>query len=106
MINFKAVGQRIRESRYRCRLTQEKLAEALDISVEYMSRIENGNCRASYALIEKMSSLFQIDESELLFGQKDGQKSDRELLERLAKLSAEQKEVIELLIRLFFEQSV
>lgn len=104
MINFRAVGNRIKSYRADSNMTQETLAEQLSISVEYVSRIENGNCRASYSLIEKISRLFQVDESELLFGKKTGQTTDRELLERIAQLSTEQKEVVERLIRLLSEQ--
>lgn len=98
MINFKAVGQRIKKYRVKNHLTQEKLAEQLDISVEYMSRVENGNCRVSYALIEKLSDIFGIDESELLFGNRDEYDSAREVTERISTLSEDQREVINKLI--------
>ena len=103
MINFKAIGNRIKNYRTKQHLTQEQLAEWLNISVEYMSRIENGNCRASYSLIEKMSRLFQVDESELMFGNTKGQDSSREMIEKIAQLSPEQIEVIERLLQLFSE---
>lgn len=105
MINFKAIGGRIRKYRAKQHLTQEQLAEWLNISVEYMSRIENGNCRASYTLIEKMSSLFQVDESELLFGSEKGRESSRALTEKIEQLSGAQREVLERLIDLLVGQT-
>lgn len=101
MINFKLLGNRIRENRIRLGLTQENLAENLGVSVEYMSRIETGKCRASYTLIENMSSIFQVDESELLFGYRDAQQNNRVLLEKINQLSESQRKVIDELIDLF-----
>ncbi|MBQ6118477.1 MAG: helix-turn-helix transcriptional regulator [Clostridia bacterium] len=104
MINFRAMGRRIREYRLNRHMTQEALAERLNISIEYMSRIETGNCRASYALIEKMGQIFQVDESEILFGKSGGRAADREMLERIDRLSAEQKDIVQKLIQLFSDQ--
>lgn len=38
-----AIGKKIKEYRLKNHLTQEELAEKLDISVKYISRIENGS---------------------------------------------------------------
>ena len=103
MINFKLMGYRVRENRIKLHLTQENLAEKLGISVEYMSRIETGSCRASYALIEKMSQIFEIDESLLLFGKQEWNDETHKLLEKINHLSEKQKNVITELIDLFID---
>ncbi|MBQ2954342.1 MAG: helix-turn-helix transcriptional regulator [Clostridia bacterium] len=41
-IDAQAIGQRIRRSRKNANLTQEQLAELADISVVYVSKLENG----------------------------------------------------------------
>lgn len=41
-MDYKRLGERIREERLRLRLTQAQLAEAIDISDTYMGAIERG----------------------------------------------------------------
>ena len=41
-MNYKGLGERIREGRLRLHLTQAQLAEAVDISDTYMGAIERG----------------------------------------------------------------
>lgn len=41
-MNYKGLGERIREERLRLHLTQAQLAEAVDISDTYMGAIERG----------------------------------------------------------------
>ena len=40
---YDSIGKKIKEYRVKKHLTQEQLAESLNISVKYVSRIENGN---------------------------------------------------------------
>ena len=40
---YSAIGKKIKEYRLKNHLTQEELDEELDISVKYISRIENGS---------------------------------------------------------------
>ena len=40
---YDSIGKKIKEYRVKNHLTQEQLAESLNISVKYVSRIENGN---------------------------------------------------------------
>ncbi len=70
-MDFRAMGKRIREKRKAYMITQEVLAEKLGISVEYMSRVENGNVRASLTLLEKISGVLDISEEELILGKKE-----------------------------------
>jgi len=41
-VDYKKLGQRIREERLRLHLTQEQLSEAIEISNSYMGQIERG----------------------------------------------------------------
>ncbi|MBQ8210466.1 MAG: helix-turn-helix transcriptional regulator [Clostridia bacterium] len=94
MINFKAIGMRIKNLRKDKSLTQEKLAEMLDISIEHLSRIENGSFRPSITLIEKISDIFCIDESELMFGSKTEINLNDSLYEKIAVLPENKKQAI------------
>jgi transcriptional regulator with XRE-family HTH domain len=42
LMDYKALGRRIREERMKLNLTQEKLAEKVDISDSYIGQIERG----------------------------------------------------------------
>ena len=41
-IDYAMIGKRLKESRRTAKLTQEKVAEAADITTVYLSKIENG----------------------------------------------------------------
>lgn len=41
-MDYKNLGQRVREERLKLNLTQEQLAESIDISSSYMGQIERG----------------------------------------------------------------
>ena len=41
-IDYKLIGSRIKSERIRQKITQEKLAESLDVSVGYVSQLERG----------------------------------------------------------------
>ncbi|MGN1442232.1 MAG: helix-turn-helix domain-containing protein [Acutalibacteraceae bacterium] len=100
MINFKAIGQRIKRERKVSGLTQEKLAEMLEISTEHLSRIETGSYRPSLLLIEKISEIFNIDESELMFGSLSDKRASKELIDKIDTLSNKKKSAVSLIIDL------
>ena len=68
MIDFKALGNRIKYRRLALSMTQERLAETVDIATEHLSRIETGASRPSLGLIERIAGVLGTDESDLLFG--------------------------------------
>lgn len=57
---IKEVGQRIRKARKNAGLSQEKLAEQLDISTVYMSDIENGKTNLGLKIFMKITEVLQI----------------------------------------------
>ena len=42
-LNFNIIGTRLKQARLNKKITQEKLAEMIDVSVTYISRIERGS---------------------------------------------------------------
>ena len=77
MYNPNKVGERIKELRKKYRLTQEKLAEELNISPVSMCRIEKGSKGASIDLLVEISNYFNTSLDYLIFGRKV---SDLEIL--------------------------
>jgi transcriptional regulator with XRE-family HTH domain len=45
--NYKLIGIRVKNQRLKMKLTQEKLAETANISVQHLSKIETGNTKLS-----------------------------------------------------------
>ena len=68
-INFNLVGQRVRE--YRCgqSLRQDELAWNAELSVPYLSRIENGAKVASLRTIVRIADALNVSANILLFGE-------------------------------------
>lgn len=56
----KKFGIRLREIRAQRRMTQERFAETLDISVDFLSLIERGVSAPSFETIEKISRRLRV----------------------------------------------
>ena len=67
-INYKEMGQRIRKQRLNYKLTQEKLAEKVDVAPTYISEIERGNSISSLAVIVKIANVLDLNVDYLLCG--------------------------------------
>lgn len=60
----RAIADAFVSIRKKNKLTQEKLAEILDVSVEHISRIENCKYTCSITIIFKMCSIFNMSINE------------------------------------------
>ena len=98
MINFDLIGKRIKKARLEKHYTQEKLSEMLNVSVEHLSRIENGAYRPSLGLIEKISEILEFDESFLMFGNCYLSGIDKELYDKLNLLDEDKKTALLIII--------
>ena len=103
MINFKMIGQRIKEGRKKKGFTQEAFSEMIDISTEHLSRIENGAYRPSLSLIEKICSVLEVTEKELMFGTKSETETTSQLANKIACLPLRKQQAIESIIDLISE---
>ncbi len=68
MINYEIIGMRIREKRLEKKLTQEKLAERLSISNEYMSKIEKGRAEVNLKRLAELSLVLECPIEYLIAG--------------------------------------
>lgn len=62
----KAVGKRIKEYRLKIGLTQEQLAEKLNISTNHLSAVERGVYSVKLDLLVRMANIFGCSADELL----------------------------------------
>ncbi len=65
-INYKAVGKRLKIARIRADLTQEHLAEIVDLSPTHLSNIETGSTKVSLPTLVKLSNALSVTVDDLL----------------------------------------
>ena len=53
-INYKLIGERIKNKRKEARLTQEQLAERLSVTVGYVSQIERGITKPNLEMLSEI----------------------------------------------------
>lgn len=61
MIDYKLIGTRIKNHRIRQNLTQEEVAEQVDISTVYLSKIENGHAKPTLEVYSNICAALQCD---------------------------------------------
>lgn len=67
-VNYRVIGSRIKEIRQRNHMTQTDLAEQIDMSVTYISRIETAQKHASLEVLLRISNVLRITVDRLLNG--------------------------------------
>lgn len=67
-LDYKIIGQRIKYSRNEKNITQNKLAELLDVSNVYISRIERGVSKVNLEMLYKISIILDIPIGKLITG--------------------------------------
>ena len=58
-------GRRLRKLRRNMDLTQEQLAERCGVSADFISQVERGINTPSFATIQKLAEILEVDPSEL-----------------------------------------
>lgn len=72
MANLKILfGKNLRKIRRRKDLTQERLAEILGVSVEFVSNMERGVNAPSFETIEKIAKAFDLSATQLFDFEED-----------------------------------
>ena len=90
----KRIGSFLRELRTEKGLTQEQLAEKLNVSSRTVSRWENGNNMPDLSIVVELADFYDIDIRELFNGERKSEKMNEDLketLEAVAEYSAEEK---------------
>lgn len=94
--DYTIIGRRIRNLRLKNNMTQEKLADEIDISVAFMSRIERGTAHVNLKRLTQIAEILNVSPGYLLIGSntrsKDYLKDD--LSEILKKCNPQQQKLI------------
>ena len=65
-LDYNAIGKRIKIARIKADLTQERLAEMVEISPTHMSNIETGTTRVSLTAIVSLANALSVTVDDLL----------------------------------------
>lgn len=92
MTHKELFGARIKSLRETKGWTQEKLAEKMDISSNYLSSIERGKENPTFDMLAKFADALKVEMWEMFdFGHEVGAKELREALNKLSKEADEEK---------------
>lgn len=67
-LDYTIIGSRLKRARTDKNLTQEKLAEKLDVSIAFLSRIERGNSHISLKRLSEVCDILGVTEGYILNG--------------------------------------
>ena len=65
-IDYRSIGRRIKAARTRLDMTQERLAEQVNLSPSHLSNIETGTTKVSLPTIVKLANALQVSVDSLL----------------------------------------
>ncbi|MBQ7363167.1 MAG: helix-turn-helix transcriptional regulator [Clostridia bacterium] len=65
-VDYKLIGARIKEQRKKYGITQEVLAEMLEVSIGYVSQVERGLTKISLDLLSEISTVLNCDVASLI----------------------------------------
>ena len=91
-IDYKAMGRRIREKRKELDLTQEKLAEMIDISPSHVGEIERGTSVCSVEVLVNLATVLGLNLDTLIKGI-DDRNVDNAFSELLGKMPNNHKDL-------------
>lgn len=95
-VDFKLIGERIKKKRKQMCLTQEQLAEKLDVTVGYVSQCERGISKINLEKLSEISEILNCDLSYFVTGSTidGGNYLNEELIEKYNLLTPKQKNEI------------
>lgn len=95
-IDYNIVGERLKRARLEKELTQENLAEKLDVSVAYLSRVECGTSHINLKRLHQLCALLDVSEGYILSGTSEDSRNylDEDFKNLLEKCTPEQQKLI------------
>lgn len=94
-MDYFKTGERVRKIRKAHDISQEMLAEMIDVSVTHMSHIETGNTKLSLPVIEKIALALNISIDYLVFGEERSENQYcRQIEEILSTCSSENARIL------------
>jgi transcriptional regulator with XRE-family HTH domain len=104
-MDLQKIGTFLKELRKEKELTQEQLAETLNVSRRTVSRWETGSNMPDLDLLMEMADLYQVDLRELLDGERKKEQMNEEMKEtvlQVAEYSNAEKQRSTKIVRVYF----
>lgn len=104
-IDFKMIGSRIKQARKRCGLTQEGLAEKLNVTIGYVSQVERGVTKISLDLLAEIAAVLNCDVGDFIDGTSTGTEQYylKEIGEEFKLLNEREKKLVSAFIHMLLE---
>jgi len=96
-IDLTAMGNRIAGERKRNNITQEQLAEKMNVSIQMISNLERGNKAIKISNLLNLSQILDVSTDYILTGKKNSSEKVA-IIEKMENLSDEDYDIIETLI--------
>ena len=95
-VDYNVIGSRIKKARLAKKLTQEDLAEQVNVSVAFLSRVERGSSHINLKRLNQICTLLDVSEGYILNGASSDSTEylNKEFIELLKKCSPEKQKMI------------
>ena len=95
-IDYSVIGSRIKQARLAKNMTQEDLADKIDISVAFLSRVERDNSHINLKRLNQLCGLLDVSEGYLLNGASSSSENylDKEFTDLIKSVSPEKQKLI------------
>ena len=106
-IDYKLIGSRIKAERNKQGITQEVMAERLDVTVGYVSQVERGITKISLDLLGKISAILGCDIASLITNSAPGEDKYmlNDIMSEVRRLRARDKKIILSIIKMMNEET-
>jgi len=95
-LDYNIIGERLKKARIKKGLTQEQLAEKIDVSIAFLSRVERGSSHINLKRLNQICDILEVSEGYVLNGADSKQENylSKEFSELLKKCSPEKQKMI------------
>ena len=95
-LDYSVIGSRIKQARLAKNMTQEDLADKIDISVAFLSRVERGNSHVNLKRLNQLCNLLDVSEGYLLNVASSNSENylDKEFTDLIKSVSPEKQKLI------------
>lgn len=106
MIDYAAVGKRIAAIRKKQHMTQEQLAEKTELSIVYISHIENSHSIPSLETLMKLCEVLNVTPDELLLGTRQDMENYllSDIQQKILRCSPRQRRLVDRFIDLLLSE--
>ena len=95
-IDYSVIGERLKRARKEKHLTQEQLAEKIDVSIAFLSRIERGSSQINLKRLSQICEILDVTEGDILnvASSKSAKYLDSEFANLLKNCSSDKQKLI------------